>query len=79
MRKHTLSNKAHSDSDYIVYMFGMGSRCSQEALILCSVTVRAHHMFCLHEKQDKQLPPMSALLIQISIHTGKYFVNGESC
>ncbi len=45
----------------------MQSGSSQEALILCPVKKGPHYIFCLEEKHDKQLPPMSALLIQNSI------------
>ncbi len=45
----------------------MQSGGSQEALTLCSVN-------CLKEKHDKQLPSMSAPLIQISIDAGKHMI-----
>jgi len=59
-------------------VFVMGSRCSQEAVRRPSFYVRwkqgSHYIFCLKKKRDKQLPLMSALLIQISIHTGKRMI-----
>ncbi len=53
----------------------MQSEDSQETLILCSMkTSVPFYTLPKGKKHDKQLPLMSVLLIQISIHAGNHMI-----